>query len=72
MNYTIEETKNLGRTFPLSLMIGIPIVATCYLLVNISYFAVLSYDEILKAEAVALVCQRGGEGGREDIPNVPL
>ena len=55
MNYTIEETKNLGRNLPLSLLIGIPIVTVCYLLVNISYFAVLSYEEILKADAVALV-----------------
>ena len=55
MNYTIEETRNLGRNLPLSVMIGVPIVAVCYALVNISYFAVLSYDEILTAEAIALV-----------------
>lgn len=56
MNYTIEETSNLHRTLPLSLTIGIPIVAVSYTLVNIAYFAVLSYEQILQAEAVALVC----------------
>jgi L-type amino acid transporter 9 len=59
MNYTIEETKNLSHTLPLSVMIGIPIVAVCYVLVNVSYFAILSYDEILKSEAVALVSDTG-------------
>ena len=43
------------RTLPRSLFIGIPIVAVCYLLVNIAYFGVLSYDQILSGEAIALV-----------------
>ena len=36
-------------------MIGVPIVSVCYLLINISFFVVLSYDQIKSAEAVALV-----------------
>ena len=44
-----------NRTIPIALFIGIPVVAVCYLLVNIAFFAVLSYEEILSAEAVALV-----------------
>lgn len=55
MGYTIEETVNLQRNLPLSLLIGVPIVTVGYLLVNMSYFAVLSYQEILNADAVALV-----------------
>ena len=43
------------RTMPIALLIGVPLVAVCYLLVNIAFFIVLSYEEILKAEAVALV-----------------
>ena len=43
------------RTLPLSLFIGIPIVATCYLLVNFAFFSVLTYEEILSAETVAIV-----------------
>ena len=39
----------------LALFVGVPIVAVCYILVNISFFMVLSYEEILQAEAVALV-----------------
>ena len=40
---------------PIALFIGIPVVALCYLLVNIAFFVVLSYEDILGAEAVALV-----------------
>ena len=43
------------RTMPISLFVGIPVVAVCYLLVNVSFFLVLSYEEILSAKAVALV-----------------
>ena len=44
-----------SRTLPLSLLIGVPIVAASYLLVNVSFFAILTYDQILSAQAVALV-----------------
>ena len=43
------------RTMPISLFVGIPVVTVCYLLVNVSFFLVLSYEEILSAKAVALV-----------------
>lgn len=45
----------LDRTLPLSVLIGIPIVALCYLVVNFSFFAILSYEQILRADTVALV-----------------
>lgn len=35
--------------------ISIPVVATLYILTNIAFFAVLSYQEILKTKAVGLV-----------------
>lgn len=44
-----------NRMMPIGLFIGIPVVALCYLLVNIVFFAVLSYEDILSADAVALV-----------------
>lgn len=54
MNYAIEETKDVKRTLPLSLLIGIPIVAISYMLVNLAFFATLSYEQILQSDAVAL------------------
>ena len=44
-----------ARTLPLSLFIGIPLVAISYLLVNFSFFATLTYSQILQSDAVALV-----------------
>ena len=35
--------------------LGVPIVVLCYLLVNLAFFAVLSYEQIESAEAVGLV-----------------
>ena len=35
--------------------LGVPIVVLCYCLVNLSFFAVLSYEQIESAEAVGLV-----------------
>ncbi|XP_064393081.1 b(0,+)-type amino acid transporter 1-like [Halichondria panicea] len=52
--FAFEETKNVEKTLPRSLFIAVPIVALCYLLVNISYFGVLSYQQILAGEAIAL------------------
>lgn len=47
------------RTLPLSLLIGIPIVTLSYLVVNLSFFATLSYEQILQSDAVALVRSHG-------------
>ena len=43
------------RTMPLAIYIGVSIVTVCYLLVNISFFAVLTYEQIESVKAVALV-----------------
>ena len=53
--HTYIHTYIHNRTMPIALFIGIPVVALCYLLVNIAFFAVLNYEDILGAEAVALV-----------------
>ena len=43
------------RTLPRSVLISVPTVAVCYLLVNMAYFGVLCYDEVLNGDAIALV-----------------
>ena len=40
---------------PRAIIIGLPLVTVCYLLVNVSYLAVMSIDELLASETVAVV-----------------
>lgn len=37
------------------MFLGVPIVMACYVLVNVVFFASLSYEQILFADTVALV-----------------
>ncbi|XP_037075075.1 b(0,+)-type amino acid transporter 1-like isoform X2 [Pollicipes pollicipes] len=54
LNYVTEEIKNPSRNLPLAIIIGLPLVTACYLLVNISYLAVMSPVELLQSDAVAV------------------
>ncbi len=51
MNYDVMASRDLPR----ATVTGIALVILSYLLVNLAFFAVRSYDQILRAEAVALV-----------------
>ena len=55
LNYVTEEIINPKRNLPLSIIIAIPMVTICYLLVNISYLAVMSPSEMVISDAVAVV-----------------
>ena len=55
LNYVTEEIINPKRNLPLSIIIAIPMVTICYLLVNISYLAVMSPSEMMISDAVAVV-----------------
>ncbi|KAI2807169.1 b(0,+)-type amino acid transporter 1, partial [Blomia tropicalis] len=54
LNYVTEELINPRRNLPLAIIFGIPLVTLCYVLVNISYMSVMSIDEILASDAVAV------------------
>ena len=45
----------LSRNIPLSIWMGIPLITICYLLVNIGYITVLTPQEIVNTDAVAVV-----------------
>ncbi|KAH3778537.1 hypothetical protein DPMN_180002 [Dreissena polymorpha] len=53
LNYVTEELKNPHRNLPLAIIVGIPFVTICYILMNISYFTVLSKYDLLMSTAVA-------------------
>ena len=46
---------SINRTVVRVAFIGVPIVVLCYVIVNLSYFTVLSYEQLESAEAVGLV-----------------
>ncbi|XP_047603003.1 b(0,+)-type amino acid transporter 1-like isoform X3 [Lutra lutra] len=54
VNYVMEELKNPKQNLVWALLIAIPLVTSLYLLVNISYLLVLSSNEILSSNAVAV------------------
>lgn len=53
LNYVTEEIKHPYKNLPRAIMLGIPLVTVCYILINISYFTVLSKQELLLSTAVA-------------------
>ncbi|XP_072488173.1 B(0,+)-type amino acid transporter 1 [Notamacropus eugenii] len=54
LNYITEELKNPYRNLPLAIIIGIPLVTACYILINVSYFTVMTATELLQSQAVAV------------------
>ncbi len=47
----------LLRNIPLAILIAMPTVTVVYLLVNISYFTVMSIEELKDSPAVGIVSQ---------------
>ena len=54
LNCITEEVKDPKKNFRWTLMISIPLVTLCYVLMNLAYFSVLTKQEILASDAVAL------------------
>ncbi|XP_037372264.1 B(0,+)-type amino acid transporter 1 [Talpa occidentalis] len=54
LNYITEELKNPFRNLPLAIVVGIPLVTVCYILMNVSYFTVMTATELLQSQAVAV------------------
>ena len=55
LNLVTEELQDPLKNLPRAILIGIPGVTLLYLLTNISYFTVLSTDDVLESPAVAVV-----------------
>ncbi|XP_069114453.1 b(0,+)-type amino acid transporter 1-like [Argopecten irradians] len=55
LNLATAELKNPSVNLPRSIMIGIPLTTMVYILVNIGFFSVMSKEEVLQVDAVAVV-----------------
>ncbi|XP_062989400.1 cystine/glutamate transporter-like [Elgaria multicarinata webbii] len=54
VNFVTEEIVNPKRNIPLAVMVSLAVVTVCYILTNVSYYAVLTPLEILNSDAVAV------------------
>lgn len=53
LNYVTEEIRNPHKNLPRAIMIAVPLVTVCYVLMNVSYFTVMSKQDLLLSTAVA-------------------
>lgn len=54
LNFVTEEIKNPVKNMPRAIIISITAITAIYVLVNISYFAVLTQDDIRESSAIAV------------------
>ncbi|XP_063303677.1 cystine/glutamate transporter-like [Pelobates fuscus] len=54
INFVTEEMINPERNIPITVIVSLILITICYLLANVSYYTILTVDEILASEAVAV------------------
>ena len=70
VGYTAEEMQNVEQNLPRAAIIGIVVVIAVYIPMNLAYFFVLSYDELIATEAVGVSFGKNtlGDAGLVIVP----
>ena len=55
LNFGAEEVENPRRSMSFAILVGMTSIAVIFLSINVSYFTVLSVQEIQSSNAVAMV-----------------
>uniref|UniRef100_A0A8C2CS20 Si:ch73-352p4.8 n=1 Tax=Cyprinus carpio TaxID=7962 RepID=A0A8C2CS20_CYPCA len=54
LNFITEEVINPNRTIPLAVIFSMVTVTVCYVLVNVAYYTMMTANELLMSDAVAV------------------
>ncbi|XP_075066485.1 cystine/glutamate transporter-like [Mixophyes fleayi] len=54
ITFVTEEMVNPERNIPITVIVSLIVVTICYLLTNVSYYAILTPNEVLTSQAVAM------------------
>ncbi|XP_026100941.1 cystine/glutamate transporter-like [Carassius auratus] len=69
LNFITEEVINPNRTIPLAIIFSMVTVTVCYVLVNVAYYTMMTANELLMSDAVAVTfASRALQGIAPAIP----
>uniref|UniRef100_A0A8C1KBA4 Si:ch73-352p4.8 n=1 Tax=Cyprinus carpio TaxID=7962 RepID=A0A8C1KBA4_CYPCA len=69
LNFITEEVINPNRTIPLAVIFSMVTVTVCYVLVNVAYYTMMTANELLMSDAVAVTfASRALQGVAPAIP----
>ncbi|CAM4563385.1 hypothetical protein PO909_028772 [Leuciscus waleckii] len=70
LNFITEEVINPNRTIPLAIIFSMVTVTVCYVLVNVAYYTMMTADELLLSDAVAVTF--AGRALQGIAPAIPI